>query len=165
MLKMRNVIALISLLLITLPLQAFDYTSLLNEADKKARDMLEGISPKTADNPLTILISKDLKINPKQAAGGAGSMLAMAYQLLDKKQSTELLKLLPEMDALTEVIPAHLGSNLSNLTDVNQAFKLLDLDSSMVKKFTPVLLGYLDKKGATGALITSLSALWDMKKK
>lgn len=160
MLKIRNVIALISLVAIALPTQAFNIEYLLSKAERKASNLLEGVNPKAADNPLTILLSKDLGVNDKQAAGGAGAMLAMAYQALDKDQSNELLKMLPGMDNLTNMIPSNLGSNLKDLSDVNHVFTLLGLDSSMVKKFTPVLLKYIAGKGASNSLLSGLTDLW-----
>lgn len=160
MLKIRNAIVLISLVSMTLPIQAFDLKNIVSEAEKKASDLFEGISPKAANNPLTTLLSKDLGVNDKQASGGAGAMLAMAYQELDKEQSDELLNLIPNMKTLTNMIPDKLGSNLKNISDVNRVFKHLGLDPSMVKKFAPMLLTYLSGKGASEPLIRDLSRLW-----
>ncbi len=88
----------------TLPAQATDLGNLLGEANREASNLLEGVNSEAAENPITSLLSKGLDINDKQAAGGAGAMLAMAYQTLGESQSSELLKMVPGMESLTGMI-------------------------------------------------------------
>lgn len=160
MLTMKNTIVLLAGIMLSHTAIAFDLESLLNEAEKKTEEFVEGVSPSTAENPLTGLLTKDLGINDKQAAGGAGAMLAMAYQSLDEKQSSELLNIVPGMDSLTNMIPGNLGGNIKDLTALSQIFNLLGLNSSMVQKFTPVVLKYLAEKGASESLLGKLSKMW-----
>ena len=160
MLKIKNIIALFIVIILSPQSMAFDFNNLLHEVEKKTSDIIEGVSPNAANNPLTSLLTKDLGVNDKQAAGGAGAMLAMAYQSLDDKQSNELLKMVPEMNSLTSMIPENLGGNIKDLSMLSQIFNLLGLNSAMVQKFTPIVLKYLGEKGASESLRGELSHLW-----
>lgn len=147
----------------TLPAQANDLTNLLGEANREATNMLEGVNSQAADNPITSLLSKGLDVNDKQAAGGAGAMLAMAYQTLGESQSSELLKMVPGMDSLTGMIPAGLGSNLANMESVDKVFSLLGMDAGMVQQFAPVIIKYLTGQGASESLLSGLTSAWGVK--
>ncbi|KXF82508.1 DUF2780 domain-containing protein [Enterovibrio coralii] len=151
------------LILVAAPSKATGLGDLLSEANKDASNLLSGVSTQTADNPLTELLSKDLDINDAQAAGGAGAMLAMAYQTLGDSQSSELLEKIPGMDSLTEMIPGGLGSNLSDIASVQKVFNMLGLEPEMVQKFAPVILNYLTGEGASDGLTSALSSLWSDK--
>lgn len=159
-LTMKKTIGLLAAIMLSQPVMAFDLENLLSEAEKKTSDAFEGVSTNAVENPLTGLLTKGLGVNDKQAAGGAGAMLAMAYQSLDEKQSGELLNMVPGMDNLTSMIPANLGGNIKDLTSLSQIFNLLGLNSSMVQKYTPVVLKYLGEKGASESLLGNLSKLW-----
>ncbi|WP_407331864.1 DUF2780 domain-containing protein [Enterovibrio sp. 27052020O] len=161
MLRKINTMALCAVLAAAaLPAQALSLDGLLGEANKEASNLLNGVDTKTADNPLTSLLSTDLGVNDKQAAGGAGALLAMAYQSLGEEQSSELLKMVPGMDSLTGMIPEGLASNLGNLESVDKVFNVLGLDSGMVAKFAPVILKYLTGEGASESLISGLTDAW-----
>lgn len=161
MLHKVNTIALCALLgVVSIPVQATDLDSLLGSAEKQATSLLGGMSSETASNPLTALLSSDLAVSDKQAAGGAGAMLAMAYQTLGENQSSELLKLVPGMDSLASMIPGNLGSNLSNMESVGNVFNVLGMDAGMVQKFAPVILKYLTGQGASQSLISDLASAW-----
>lgn len=161
MLHKVNTIALCALLgVVSIPVQATDLGSLLGSAEKQATSLLGGMGSETASNPLTTLLSSDLAVSDKQAAGGAGALLAMAYQTLGENQSSELLKLVPGMDSLTGMIPGNLGSNLSNMESVGNVFNVLGMDAGMVQKFAPVILKYLTGQGASQSLISDLASAW-----
>ncbi|MBV7300414.1 DUF2780 domain-containing protein [Enterovibrio paralichthyis] len=147
----------------TLPAQATDLGNLLGEANREASNLLEGVNSEAAENPITSLLSKGLDINDKQAAGGAGAMLAMAYQTLGESQSSELLKMVPGMESLTGMIPAGLGSNLANLESVDKVFNLLGMDAGMVQKFAPMIIKYLTGEGASESLLSGLTSAWGVK--
>ncbi|USH02387.1 DUF2780 domain-containing protein [Grimontia kaedaensis] len=161
MLRRVNMIALCTLMgTASIPAQATDLGSLLGSAEKEASNLLEGVSSETASNPLTELLSTDLGVDDKQAAGGAGALLAMAYETLGESQSSELLKMVPGMDSLTSMIPGDLGSNLSNMESVDKVFNMLGMDSGMVQKFAPVILKHLTGAGASESLISDLASAW-----
>ncbi|PKF51373.1 DUF2780 domain-containing protein [Enterovibrio nigricans] len=159
----KNVIlAMLStlLILVAAPTKATGFGDLLSEANKDASNLLSGVSTQVADNPLTELLSKDLDVNDTQAAGGAGAMLAMAYQALGDSQGNELLEKVPGMDSLTKMILAGLGSNLSDIASVQKVFNMLGLDPEMVQKFAPVIINYLTGEGASEGLTGALTSLW-----
>ncbi|KWS60613.1 hypothetical protein AL056_20985 [Pseudomonas amygdali pv. morsprunorum] len=49
--------------------------------------------------------------------------------------------------------------NVQSMGDVNNAFKALGMDSTMVSQFAPLILQYLGQ-GASGSALQSLSGLW-----
>ncbi|MDD1795661.1 DUF2780 domain-containing protein [Enterovibrio makurazakiensis] len=161
MLRKLNVMALSAVLIAAaMPAHALSLDSLVGDAKKEASNLMTGVSKEAADNPLTSLLSSDLNVNDDQAAGGAGALLAMAYQELGTDQASELTKMVPGLDSLTGAIPGDLGSMLNNMESVNKVFDALGLDPTMVTQYAPVILKYLGEQGASDSLLGSLSSLW-----
>ncbi|MEI8608667.1 DUF2780 domain-containing protein [Enterovibrio sp. Hal110] len=122
MLRKLNVMALSAVLtMAALPAHALSLDGLVGEATKEASNLLTGVSKEAADNPLTSQIAEGLKVNDEQAAGGAGALLAMAYQELGTDQASELTKMVPGLDSLTGAIPGDLGSMLNNMESVTKS--------------------------------------------
>lgn len=160
MLKIPYLVSVITLSLVATSSHAFDLKSLFNSVEEKAADLIEGVSPQVANDPLTKLISTDLDVNHKDAAAGAGAMLAMAYQVLDEQQSSELLKIVPNIDVLSELVPNDLAGNIKDFSSLSFIFNQLGLNDSMIHKFAPLIIKYLSEHGASSDMQTQLAKLW-----
>ncbi|AJR06788.1 hypothetical protein C9J03_24345 [Photobacterium gaetbulicola] len=114
----------------------------------------------TVNNPLTDLISSQLNISNEQAAGGAGALLSIAASQLGGEQATELTKMIPGLDALTDSLPPGTSALLGNMDTINQVFSALGMDASMVSQFIPVVLQFLGDQGASAGLLDSLGSIW-----
>ncbi|GAL08407.1 hypothetical protein JCM19237_3769 [Photobacterium aphoticum] len=97
------------------------------------------------NNPLTDVLTQQLGISPEQAAGGAGALLSIASSQLGGEQATELAKMIPGAEALTDSLPAGLGALLGNMDTINQIFSALGMDASMVTQFVPLVMQFLGR--------------------
>ncbi|EKA7409789.1 TPA: DUF2780 domain-containing protein [Vibrio parahaemolyticus] len=109
-------------------------------------------------SPLTELLTSQLPVSTKQAAGGSSALIALAQSQLSQQNSTELQSLIPGLSNLKGT--QSLLGNIESLSAVQSAFNALGLDPSMISQFAPVILGYLNEQGASEGLLKSLSGLW-----
>jgi len=119
-------------------------------------------------NPeLAGMLSKELKITPEQATGGAGALFGLAKSRLKPEEFGKVSKAVPGMDGLLSAAPKADTSAVSSLTSalpgkagglssVAGAFKTLGLSPDMAAKFVPILTEYTKSKG--GADVASLLA-------
>ncbi|MFC1503682.1 DUF2780 domain-containing protein [Pseudomonadota bacterium] len=133
---------------------AFSFSDLFGGGDD------EQAATTTVANPLTDLLSGQLGVSPEQAAGGAGALLSMATSQLSGDQASELTKMIPGADALTNAIPPGLGGMLNTMDGLNQVFTALGMDASMVSQFIPVVMQYLGDQGASAGLMETLGQVW-----
>ena len=126
-----------------------------------------------------------LKLSPQQALGGTGALLGLAQNQLPSAEYNQLNQSVPGLDQLVgnkglnqlSSLSGLLGksagaplsseanaalANVNNLTDLNQAFSALGMDSAMVGQFAPLLLQYLGQQGVGGPLMSSLSNIWGL---
>ncbi|WP_279151586.1 DUF2780 domain-containing protein [Photobacterium iliopiscarium] len=113
-----------------------------------------------AQNPLTKTLISELGIKPEQAAGGAGALLGMAASQLSGHQGSELAKLIPGAEKLTDSLPMGLGQLLSNQANIDKVFSVLGMDPAMINKFIPVITQFLGQQGASNALLGALDKVW-----
>jgi uncharacterized protein VcgC/VcgE DUF2780 len=140
-------------LLVSSPVSmAFSLSDIFGGGDKEQASV--------ATNPLTELLAGQLGVSTEQAAGGAGALLSMASSQLSGDQATELANMIPGGDALTNAIPAGLGSLLGNTEGLNQVFSALGMDASMVSQFIPVVLQFVGDQGASAGLVEALGNVW-----
>jgi hypothetical protein len=118
---------------------------------------------KTPSPELVGMLTKDLNVTPKQAAGGAGALFNLAKTRLKPDQFSQVAAAVPGMDGLLKAAPAAgglpgLGSALpgaeSGLAPAVAAFQKLGLSPDMVGKFVPLLTKFVGSKG--GADVASL---------
>ncbi|HIF6031015.1 TPA: DUF2780 domain-containing protein [Vibrio parahaemolyticus] len=109
-------------------------------------------------SPLTELLTSQLPVSTEQAAGGSSALIALAQSQLSQQNSTELQSLIPGLSNLKGA--QSLLGNIESLSAVQSAFNALGLDPSMISQFAPVILGYLNERGASEGLLKSLSGLW-----
>lgn len=116
-----------------------------------------------SNSSLITQVTNQLPVSAQQATGGVGAMLSLAQNQLSDSNSQELGQLLPGMDQLTNLNLSgskDMLSGINNLSAVNDAFKGLGLDPSMISQFAPLVLQYLTSQGASDGLLGSLSNLW-----
>lgn len=114
-----------------------------------------------------------LGVSQEQAKGGAGLLFNLARERLDGGQFGELAQHVDGMDEMLAAAPSTggpsgglmgmlggLASNLGGgkleqfgeLAELAGGFKSLDLDPSMVQKFVPVVVDFLQQKGGAGVV-------------
>lgn len=126
-------------------------------------------------------LGSELNITPEQAIGGAGAMLGLARNNLSETDYGQLTQAVPGLDLLSGAnalgglsgLGALLGQNsqnasplgnalgnVENRSDLDNAFKLLGMDTGMIGQFAPLILQYLGQQGIAGSLLQNLGSLW-----
>ena len=110
---------------------------------------------------LTDLLTKNLGVSEAQARGGAGLVFKLARDKLGASDFAKVSSAVPGMDSLLGAAPASGGGVLGGLGKVfgggggvailAGGFSKLGLDSSMVGKFIPVILQFVQSKGGDSA--------------
>jgi hypothetical protein len=119
------------------------------------------LSQTESNSALLTQIISQLPVSDTQAAGGVGSLLALAQNQLSDANSSELETLLPGLNQLTSLSESSSAiAKIADMEAVNNVFNKLGLDSSMVSQFAPLVLQYLTSQGASSDLLGSLSSLW-----
>ncbi len=123
---------------------------------------------KSPSPELVGMLTKELKVTPEQATGGAGTLFALAKSRLKPEEFSQVSEAVPGMDGFLKAAPQQstgsslgsLGSALpggtGGLASVAGSFKTLGLSPDMVSKFVPVLTQFVQSKG--GAKVGSLLA-------
>ena len=108
-------------------------------------------------------LTKELKVTPEQATGGAGALFGLAKSRLKPEEFSQVSKAVPGMDGFLKAAPKQssgspLGSLSSSLpgeagglASVAGSFKSLGLSPNMVSKFVPVLTQFVQSKGGAKA--------------
>ncbi|HET6961542.1 MAG TPA: DUF2780 domain-containing protein [Terriglobia bacterium] len=121
-------------------------------------------------NPeLAGMITKELKITPQQATGGAGALFGLAKTRLKPEDFSKVSAAVPGMDGLLKAAPKASSSNLGSLGSApGQAgalgalagqFKKLGLSPDMVAQFVPILTKFTESKGGAGVASILAGAL------
>jgi len=119
---------------------------------------------------LADMIAKELKVTPKQATGGAGSLFGLAKTRLNPEDFSKVASAVPGMDGLLKAAPKASSSNLGSLgsslpgqagalSAVAGQFKKLGLSPDMVAKFVPILTKFAESKGGAGVASILAGAL------
>ncbi len=183
--KTARVLALATLMgLAASPAFAFN----LNDAANAVSNATGGNQKATAAPEAAGLLNalgSQLNVTPEQAVGGTGALLGLAKNKLAGNDYSQLAKSVPGLEQLSgtsaldslgganglgkllggskagdnSMLNSALG-NVQSIGDVNNAFKALGMDSSMVSQFVPVILQYLGQQGAGGSALQSLSSVW-----
>ncbi|KJY84263.1 hypothetical protein TW81_05565 [Vibrio galatheae] len=106
---------------------------------------------------LTSSIQQATGVTSEQAAGGIGSLFALAQSSLGESQNSELGELIPGYDQLES---SGLSSMITNSGALDSAFSALGMDPSMVSTFAPIVISALQSQGASSSLVQALSTLW-----
>ena len=115
-------------------------------------------------NELIALLVKQLGVQEGQAQGGAGLLFKLAQNKLggDFSKVTQalpgvegLIKSAPEAGGVSKLVGGLLGkvgggkaAGLADLASLAGGFSQLKLDQGMITKFVPVILNFVQSKGA-----------------
>jgi Protein of unknown function VcgC/VcgE (DUF2780) len=122
---------------------------------------------KTSNPELVGMLTKEVGVTPAQAEGGAGALLGLAKSRLSTDEFAKVSSAIPGTDGLLKAAPASTASGgaagalasaggamagaSGGLASVAGSFSKLGLNADAATKFAPVLLKYVNGKGATEA--------------
>jgi hypothetical protein len=110
---------------------------------------------KSANPELIGMLTKEVGVTAAQAEGGAGALLGLAKSRLSADEFGKVSSAIPGTDALLKAAPAAgmLGSvgGASGLAGLAGSFSKLGLTPDAAAKMAPVLLKYVNGKGAAEA--------------
>jgi hypothetical protein len=111
-------------------------------------------------------LTKQLKVTPEQATGGAGSIFNLAKSKLKPEEFSKVAAAVPGMDSFLNAAPkadavssaaaSAVPGKASGLASLAGQFKSLGLSPDMVTKFAPILEKFVGAKG--GAAVQKLLA-------
>ena len=157
--KKSIIVTVLASTIFTAPSYAF--LSKLSESNDLSSMVSSTLSQTESNSALLTQITSQLPVSDTQAAGGVGSLLALAQSQLSDANSSELETLLPGLNQLTSLSESSSAiAKIADMEAVNNVFNKLGLDSSMVSQFAPLVLQYLTSQGASSDLLGSLSSLW-----
>ena len=114
----------------------------------------------TANPELVGLLTKEVGVTAAQAEGGAGALLGLAKSRLKPDEFAQVSAAVPGTEGLLKAAPAlAMGSGAmagltgagGGLASLAGSFGKLGLKPDAASKFAPVLLKYVNGKGATAA--------------
>lgn len=151
--------ALASLLLIGSHSHAFDFGSMMQTVAPVAQSVAPVLAPAVdttlSSNPLVKNLTTTLGVTPTQAIGGTAAILYDAKTAMKPTDFTALTKQMPTVGSLVSAVPS---TFLKTGTTATQ-FSALGMDASMVTKFTPLVLQYLQTGTTPGMLQIVQTAL------
>ena len=129
-----------------------------------------GVTVYAQGDALISALTKELKITPEQAMGGAGALFNYAKEELPVDDFKKVSEAVPDMKGYLDAIPDLGGGKSSTgllgkatealvgMPAVTKAFDKLGLSPDMVGMFTPILVNYVDDKGgkAVGELLNKV---------
>ncbi len=132
-------------------------------------------SPSSELDLVAILVNR-LGVNSQQALGGAGSIFALAQQRMKPDDFMQLSSSVPSMDRYLSSVPQPKSSiswlsseaelrdgktnDLGNLAALTGSFQTLGMNESMINKFVPVVLQYVQEQSGPTAMSLLQSALY-----
>jgi hypothetical protein len=132
---------------------AFDFGSAMQTVAPIATAVAPSVDTKLATNPLISTLTTSLGVTPTQAIGGTAAILNDTKGNMKPSDFKTLTKQVPQVNALLSAVPAGMLAT----GDVGSQFSLLGMDSSMISKFSPFILQYL-QSGAKPSMDKILSA-------
>lgn len=149
---MRSLI-LAALLLLVSNADAFDFGSLVETVAPAAQSAAPAVDTSLTANPLIKNITTKLGVTPTQAIGGTAAILNNTKAKMNPADFTALTKQVPQTGTLLGAAPA----GLLSLGSLGSQFSFLGMDASMINKFSPLVLEYL-QSGATPGMDKILAA-------
>ena len=112
------------------------------------------------------LLTNNLRVQEDQAKGGVGLLFNLAKEKLGDSDFSEVAQHVPGINELIGSAPKSGGlgsalgglassiggdvSKLGNIASLASGFSELGLDSSMIGKFIPIILSFVESKGGSG---------------
>lgn len=149
---MRSFTLAAALLLIS-NANAFDFGSLMQTVAPVAQTAAPIADSALTSNPLIKNLTTTLGVTPTQAIGGTAAIINDAKSNMKPTDFTELTKQVPQAGTLLNAAPA----GMLGLGSIGSQFSFLGMDASMVDKFSPLVLEYL-QSGTTPGMDKILSA-------
>lgn len=146
-------LTLSALLLFACNTYAFDFGSVIETVTPAAQSTAPAIDASLTSNPLIKNLTTTLGVTPTQAVGGTAAILNDTKNKMSPADFTALTKQVPQTNTLLNAAPA----GLLSLGNLGSQFSFLGMDASMINKFSPLVLEYL-QSGATPAMDKILSA-------
>jgi hypothetical protein len=132
---------------------AFDFASAVQAVTPIATAVAPAVDTKLVSNPLIKTLTTSLGVTPTQAIGGTAAILNDTKASMKPTDFKALTKQVPQVNSLLCAVPAGMLST----GDVGSQFSLLGMDASMISKFSPLVLQYL-QNGATPSMDKILAA-------
>lgn len=130
---------------------------------------------RAADVGLVKLLSNELGVTEKQAAGGAGAIFSVAKQKMGEDDFTQVAKAVPGIDNMMAAAPKPEGaagmlggastllggsaSSVAGVANLAGSFSQLGMKAGMVNAFIPIILNYVKSKGGESLMKTLQGAL------
>jgi hypothetical protein len=146
-------LALATFLLLSTQSYAIDFGSLMQTVAPIAQSTAPTIDASLSSNPLIKNLTSTLGVTPTQAIGGTAALINDAKGNMKPADFTTLTKQVPQAGTLLNAAPA----GLLGLGSLGSQFSFLGMDASMIAKFSPLVLEYL-QSGATPGMDKILSA-------
>lgn len=137
---------LASLLLIGVHAHALDFGSMMKTVAPLAPVAAPIADSALSSNPLIKNITGTLGVTPTQAIGGTAAILNDAKSNMSPTDFKALTKQMPQVGTLLSAAPA----GMLGLGNMNSQFSFLGMDASMIGKFTPLVLQYLQSGTTPG---------------
>jgi len=150
-----NTIKMLAITRLTACLFALSGVSLA-QGQAPAKDNALNLNPELVGK-----LTKELKVTPDQAAGGAGAIFGLAKSRLSPADFAKVASSVPGMDGFLKAAPAAKGGSVldslgsmapgeaGGLASLSGSFKSLGLSPAMASKFVPVLEKYIESKGGS----------------
>jgi hypothetical protein len=145
-------LTLAALLLLVSNASAFDFGSLMQSVAPVAQSAAPAVDTSLSSNPLIKNLTTTLGVTPTQAIGGTAAIINDAKGNMSPTDFTALTKQVPQAGTLLNAAPV----GMLNLGNLGSQFSFLGMDASMITKFSPLVLEYL-QSGATPAMDKILS--------
>lgn len=145
-------LTLATLLLLASNANAFDFGSLMQTVAPVAQSVAPVADSALISNPLIKSLTSSLGVTPTQAIGGTAALINDAKGSMKPADFTALTKQVPAAGTLLNAAP----SGLLGLGSLGSQFSFLGMDASMISKFSPLVLEYL-QNGATPGMDKILS--------
>lgn len=152
---MRSFILTTALIAAT-SLSAFDLGSTMETVAPIAQSVAPTVDTSLSSNPLIKNLTTKLGVTPTQAIGGTASLVYNAKQSISQKDFSALTKQKPIVNSILSSVP----SNFLQTGSTASQFSMLGMDPSMVSKFSPLVLEYLQsgtKPGMSKILATAFA--------
>jgi len=146
-------LALASLLLLISNANAFDFGSVMQTVAPVAQAAAPIADTALVSNPLIKNITTTLGVTPTQAIGGTAAIINDAKGNMSAADFAALTKQVPQAGTLLNAAPA----GMLGLGSLGSQFSFLGMDASMIDKFSPLVLQYL-QDGATPGMDKILAA-------
>jgi len=117
-----------------------------SDGDMKG-DMKSDMGSAAGNAALVGLLTSQLGVTSEQALGGAGAIFATAKDKMSADDFSSLTKSVPGVDSMLSAVPSGIDSSSDDM--LGAAFSALGMDSSMIRDFVPLILGYVQGQGGT----------------